>query len=330
MTEDQIAEKTAADKRKALLALAADQGGEAGACLGPAAMTAFVTGACSAEEKQQALRHVSLCRRCYGEWLILAEMQMERKRGQRKAEKIPFYLKPANLAALVSAMAAAICVGLFLDINPFGYRIEPSGQDTAPLQRDGEVPVERQQPPAVKKSMPESAGESREQPQSLPQATIPGMIGKQHEAGPAGKAKGSMPDAMPAPASPPPRAMLEKTAPLPAAADQAAGTPESGEADAGKEMGGRATEATTLSVWEEQLLAACRREQQTGSSSADRQALFLAGKRSLRLWLRERQATADTSRAPSPLLSILRQAENKEQLFARCGEILVIAGENRR
>lgn len=330
MTEDQIAEKTAADKRKALLALAADQGGEAGACLDSTAMAAFVTGACSAEEKRQALRHVSLCRRCYGEWLVLAEMQMEQKRGQRKAERIPFYLKPANLAALVSAMAAAICVGLFLDINPFGYRIEPSVESITPIQQDRELPAEEQQPPVAKESVPENAGARREQPQPLPQTAIPGMIEQQHEAGSAEKAKGIMPDPMPAPASPPPRAMLEKSAPLPAAADQAAGTPDSGGADADREVDGLASEATTLSTWEEQLLSACRHEQQTGFTSADRQALFQTGKRSLRLWQREQQATAGTSRASSPLLSILLQAEDKEQLFARCGEILAIAEDVRR
>lgn len=295
MPEDQIAGKTAADKRKAMLALAADRTGEAGDCPNPSAMAAFVSGTCSEEEKQQVLRHVSLCRRCYGEWLILAEMQMWLKHGQRKAEKIPFYRRPANLAALISAMAAAICVGLFLDVNPFGYRIEPSEKSVAPIGKGSGLPAERQQLPAVMESVPADAGGKQEQPQPPPPA----------------------------------QAMRQNAAPAPAAADRA-GSPAPGEADAAKKMAGPASDTATLSSWEEQMLSACRQELETGATSVDRQALFQAGKRSQRLWLRERQAAPGASPPPSPLLSILRQAETKEQLFTRCREILATAGEDRR
>ena len=329
MADDQIAGKTAADKRKAMLALAADRAGEPGACPGPSAMAAFVSGTCSEEEKRQVLRHVSLCRRCYGEWLILAEMQMGLKRGQGQAERIPFYRKPANLAALVSAMAAAICVGLFLDINPFGYRIEPSEKSVAPILEDSGLPAERQQLPAVGESVPADAGGKQEQPQPRPPAATPEAMTRQDLNGPAEEAQGIAPDTMMMPAAPPAQAMRRNGAPAPAASDRA-GSPASGEAEAGREMAGPASEAATLSSWEEQMLSACRQEQETGSTSVYRQALFQAGKRSQRLWLREREATADASRSPSPLLSILRQAQTKEQLFARCREILATAGEDHR
>ncbi|KAB2889256.1 MAG: hypothetical protein F9K32_13420 [Desulfobulbaceae bacterium] len=329
MAEDQIAGKTAADKRKAMLALAADRAGEAGACPSPSEMADFVSGTCSEEEKQQVLRHVSLCRRCYGEWLILADMQMGLKRGQRKAERIPFYRKPANLAALVSAMAAVICVGLFLDINPFGYRIEPSEKSIAPTQLDSGLPAERQQLPAVRESVPADTGRKQEQPQPPPPAATPETMNRQDQSGPAEEAKGLAPDTTMMPAAPSAQAMRQNAAPASAAADRA-GSPASGEADAGREMAGPASDTATWSSWEEQMLSTCRQEQETGSTSVSRQALFQAGKRSQRLWLRERQATADPSPSPSPLLSILRQAETKEQLFARCREILATAGEDRR
>lgn len=124
MAEKRIDEISAARKRTALLALAADSGEKAGACLTPAAMAAFLDGSCSSEEKEAALRHIGLCQRCYGQWLTLVELQMENSRTYQKKERRPFFLRPANLAAIASAMAAMVCIGVFLDVNPFNYRID--------------------------------------------------------------------------------------------------------------------------------------------------------------------------------------------------------------
>jgi hypothetical protein len=353
MTENRIAEKTAADKRKALLALATDQDEHPGPCLSPAAMADLVAGVSPEEKKRQALRHVSRCRHCYDEWLILAGMALEQRRGRHKGERIPFYLKPANLAALVSAMAAAICIGLFLDINPFGYRIEP-GRDVVPLRQERAVPVEKPAAPSETSALPADAGKKPAQPQRLQETGGAGNAGpsRGRPADTAGQSE--MPEAAapapmaapvtpPAPepaarqeqamrrevASPPAETVPGQSTPEPMAADRAAGAPISREADAEKGMAGTDAQAASLAGWAEDMLAACRYEQRTGQASTERQVLFRSGKRSFRQWQNQPQA-ADSLTQSSPLLSLLERSTTEEELFARCPEMLAAAAKEGR
>ena len=127
----------------ALLALAADRGEKTGECLTPTAMACFLDGTCSREEKDLALKHISLCLRCYGEWMALVDLRIESGRSRRTKERRPFLLRPASLAAFAAAMAAMVSIGIFLDITPFSYRI-----DSGPAPPVATMPEKSAAPPA--------------------------------------------------------------------------------------------------------------------------------------------------------------------------------------
>lgn len=352
MADNRIAEKSAADKRKALLALATGEEEHPGPCLSPAEMAGFVAGTCSEEEKRQALRHVSLCKLCYGEWLVLAGMEMERRRGKRRGERIPFYLRPANLAALVSAMAAVICVGLFLDINPFDHRIEPGSDSAAPRQErmaPAQMPAApaASSTPAARPPLPDRSAEKQVQPQPLPSAdTADDAMPSESRPADTAVQQDAPVASPPAPAvapeqtarqaqeersfaAPPPQAPPERSSPEPAAAKRAAGASISAADDADKGMAGAPARVAPEDEWADKLLSACRSEQLSGRAGENRQMLFKAGKDSLRLWLDRQRGAAGTSPRLSSLLRILEQANDADELFARCPEMLAAAGEGR-
>lgn len=325
MAEDQIAGKSAARKKTALLGLATETKTGPGECLSPEAMAAFVSGYCTAEEKQEALRHISLCRRCYGEWLVLMELQLESGRRRRRAEKVPFYLKPANLAALVSAMAAVICVGLFLDINPFGYRIdgEPAPpvatmqQESATVPAAGDQTADTTAPPARSRQA-DKATRSEQIPSASDRATATGTMDRNavEPFSPALKSAG------PAPAVPRPEAAPPPPAESDLQAEPAAPTEER------ESAGDRDPMPLPLSLrqWHQELTAVCRDREGQRAERMGLDDLFRAGKRALPAWRRQSPSSPAERSLQQRLLPLLDQSQDMEQLLARCPEILAAGG----
>jgi|GEM_PF-2075472 len=324
MAEDQIAEKSAARKRTALLGLATETKAGAGECLNPEAMAAFVSGYCTAEEKQEALRHISLCRRCYGEWLVLMELRLDSGRRQRRAEKIPFYLKPANLAALVSAMAAVICVGLFLDINPFGYRIDGEPVPVATMRQESATP------PAAgdqAEGTTEAPSRSRQADKATRSEQIPSASDRKTATGTMDRnavepSSPALKSAAPAPAVPRPEAAPPPPAESDLQAEPAAPTEER------ESAGGRDPMPLPLSLrqWHQELTAVCRDREGQRAGRMGLDDLFRAGKRALPAWRRQSPSSPADRSLQQRLLPLLDQFQDMEQLLARCPEILAAGG----
>ena len=323
MAEDQIAGKSAARKKTALLGLATETKAGAGECLNPEAMAAFVSGYCTANEKQEALRHISLCRRCYGEWLVLMELQLESGRRQR-GEKIPFYLKPANLAALVSAMAAVICVGLFLDINPFGYRIDGEPPPVATMRQEaatapagGDQAADTTAPPARPRQADKA--DRSEQIPSVENHTAETETVDRNTAEPPSP---GLKRAAPAPAVPRP----EAAPPPPAESDLQAETaaPEKMlEPTASRDRG---SPSLSLEQWHRELAAVCRAREGRMGEQDRLDELFREGKRSLPAWRRQAPASPAERSLRRRLLPLLDQSRDLDQLLARCPEVLAAGG----
>lgn len=122
MKDKQISDNTAARKRTAPLDQDEEADEEAGECLTPAAMAAFLGNSCSPEAKDQALRHIGLCRSCYGKWLILVELRLDRGQKHQTKEGRSNFLRPSNLITMAIAMVAMICFGLLINSIPFTLR----------------------------------------------------------------------------------------------------------------------------------------------------------------------------------------------------------------
>ena len=113
--------KKDADKRTALMGLAASKDVEEGACPSSEAMAQLVEGGVSDNERSLLLKHISSCESCYQEWLAL---NMEFKKREKKNEL--FYYKAAHfcrshfkgLAGTALASAAAIAVFLTITHQP--------------------------------------------------------------------------------------------------------------------------------------------------------------------------------------------------------------------
>lgn len=324
MVDDQIAEKSAAQKRTALLALATEKREAAGECLSPEAMTALIAVDCTADEKREALRHISLCRRCYGEWLILMELQLESGR-QRRGAKIPFYLKPTNLAALVSAMAAVICVGLFLDINPFGYRIENELSPPIETLRQESVPAPAGGDQAADSIA--SPARSRQADKATQLTPIPSVGNRTIKTETVDRDAAEPPSpelksAAPAPAAPRPEAAPPPPAEIDLKAEPVAPEKMMDQAE-GRDRG---TPSLSLEQWHRELAAVCRAREVQEMEQDRLDQLFRAGKNMLPVWRRQAPSSPAERSLQQRLLPLLDQSRDVDQLLARCPEILAADG----
>lgn len=310
MAEHSIDKKTAAQKRTALLALAADRGEKTGECLTPEAMAAFLDGTCSREEKDLALRHIGLCPRCYGEWMALINLQFESGLNRRQRESRPFFLRPANLAAFAAAMAAMVSIGLFLDINPFSYRID---SEPAP-------PVATMQ---EKSAAPPAAGN-----QAADQAAPPGPARPKEQPAPPRESqvaedRAGQTEALKQDAAGQPSTKLKSAAPpLPAEAEENAGstTPQESREQAG--MQSQTPLALPFQQWQQELTAVCHDMEGQAIDRTRFRSLFDEGKRALPVWQQESPATSAEQSLRKQILPLLEQASDEGQLLDHCREIL--------
>ena len=324
MTRNEISEKTAAQRRTALLALAAGSDEAAGECLTPAAMTACLDNSCSPAEKALALRHISLCRRCYGEWLALAELRLERGRRHGKKTARSFLLRPFNLAAIGSAMAAMVCVGLFFNIVPISYR---PGKEPAPpaatSQKDSIMaPVDREK--SADKGTPPAPARRLELPAPLPKtpstdnrAMQPEVLSKDSTEQLPAKSKNAA-QAPTAPTAPQPAA----SPPRPVAAEQKS---ESAQPEEVQEQTGLQRQAAllpSLQHWQQEWLSVCREEDPKKLDQIRIRQLFQAGKMALPVWRQEFPDTSADHSLQSLILALLDQAQTEEQLLEHCRQIL--------
>lgn len=325
MAENSIDEKSAAQKRTALLALAADRGEKTGECLTPEAMAAFLDGTCSREEKELALKHISLCQRCYGEWMALVDLQLENGRGRRIKERRPYFLRPANLAAFAAAMAAMVSIGLFLDINPFSYRIDSEpAPPVATVQEESAAPpaagdraADMAAPPAPARSI-EQPAPPQESPVSDDRAIAPATPGQDGASQPSARLKSASPspaDSRPAAAPPLPPETEQK-------AEERAGlaAPEEMREQAGIQS--QIPPALPFRQWQQELTAVCRDLEGQAVDRTRLRRLFDQGKRNLTAWQQESPAPSANRSLRDQLLPLLEQARDEGQLLGHCREIL--------
>ena len=326
------------------MALTADSGKNAGPCLTPASMTAFLDGSCSSAEKEAALRHISLCQRCYGEWLVLAELQMESDRKYQKKERRPFFLRPANLAAIASAMAAMVCIGLFLDINPFTYRIDKQTvppvatmKGKLPKAPAASAPALQNQVATDSAALPAPAQlkeKLEEQQSTIPQKK---MSTADHENKTTSSEKvvkrqaAVKPDTV-TPSQPPPTP-AEKPAASPLLqpnAEQAAGAAAPLEMRIHEEIHHQAPSPGSFLQWQQELIAVCREKDPEKLNKDRLHHLFSAGKKALPIWRHEQLPSSADQSLQLLLLRILDQAQSEEQVLKGCQEILTEVERERR
>jgi hypothetical protein len=322
MAENSIDKKTAAQKRTALLALAADRGEKTGECLTPEAMAAFLDGTCSREEKDLALKHISLCQRCYGEWMVLAELQLESGRTRRTRESRPYFLRPANLAAFAAVMAAVVSIGIFLDINPFSYRIdsEPAPPVATMQEESARLPAARDRtadqeaaPPAPARSKEQQLAPPRKSPVSENRTITPATPGQDAASQPSARLKSTAP----APAASRPAA----APPLPAKAERKAETaaPEEMREQAGIQR--QISPALPFRQWRQELTAVCRGKESQAVDRILSRKLFDDGKRALPSWQQESPASSADRSLRELILPLLERARDEEHLLDHCREI---------
>ena len=325
MAENSLDKKTAAQKRTALLALAADRSEKTGECLTPEAMASFLDGTCSREEKELVLKHISLCQRCYSEWMVLIDLQFESGRNRRIKERRPFFLRPASLAAFAAAMAAVVSIGIFLDINPFSYRI-----DSEPAPPVATMQKESARPPAAgDRTTDQATPPALTRPKGQPAPPQESQVGEdragQNEAleqDAADKASTRLKSASPSPAASRPAA----APPLPAETGEKA-EEKTGPATPGnmREQAGIQSQvppALPFRQWQQELTDVCRDKEGQAVDRTRLRKLFDEGKRSLTAWQQESPAPAAERSLRNQLLPLLEQARDEGQLLDHCREIL--------
>lgn len=127
--------KKKAEKAAALLALAADKGGEHGRCLLPEEMAALVDDSCQKEELVKFIEHLSSCETCYNQWFSL-----KREAGSKKNESRFLSLSRRKKYSFIgSALAVAASVVVFLNISDLPSNLkEKSLQDAVLIQPESE------------------------------------------------------------------------------------------------------------------------------------------------------------------------------------------------
>ncbi len=119
---EELNKKQAADRRTALLGLAADRNAERqGDCLTSQEMSELLEDNCSAEQRQRFLLHLASCDSCYREWLELQQL-LEEKAFHSK----PLLFRRKVFTVTGSLLAAAASVIFYLNINNSPGPFEPS------------------------------------------------------------------------------------------------------------------------------------------------------------------------------------------------------------
>jgi len=136
-----IEQKNEADRRAALLALAAGRkNDEQTICLDADEMASLVDHQCSADDQERYFAHLADCDICYRQWLELSELTQTGTTGKDKA-KVQKLFRPRYLAWAGSALAAAASIALFLNIT-----------------REAQLPVMQQsRPPKAERSLTPSS-----------------------------------------------------------------------------------------------------------------------------------------------------------------------------
>ncbi len=165
---DDLQKKREADRRSALLGLAADRSpGEQGRCLSVQEMSALLDGKCSTHERQRFLVHLSSCDSCYREWVALDHVLYEKQAGKKKR----FIFQPSFLALSGSLLAAAVSVLFFmnLDYSPGPEKAAlPSPSPELQMEATGEKSEKRRLPGREQKGVPAPASlEKKVEPHSL-------------------------------------------------------------------------------------------------------------------------------------------------------------------
>jgi hypothetical protein len=321
MAENSIDKKTAAQKRTALLALAADRGEKTGECLTPEAMAAFLDGTCSREEKDLALKHISLCQRCYGEWMALINLQFESGMNRRQRESRPFFLRPANLAAFAAAMAAMVSIGLFLDINPLSYRIDSEPAPPVATMQEKSATSTIAEDRAADQAAPPAPARPKEQPAPPRESRVAEDSAGQTEAlkqDAAGQPSTRLKSADPAPAASRPAA----TPPLPAESGEKTEAAPPAEMREQAGMQSQPPPALSFRQWQQELTAVCRDMEGQAVDRTRLRSLFAEGKRALPSWQQEPPATSAELSLRELILPLLEQAGDEGQLLDHCPEIL--------
>jgi hypothetical protein len=105
-----------AEKAAALLALAADKGGDHGPCLLPEEMAELVDASCGKEELAIFMEHLSCCETCYEEWLTLKKMADRKENILSEGRVVPLS-RFKKYGFIGSALAMAASVVIFLNIS---------------------------------------------------------------------------------------------------------------------------------------------------------------------------------------------------------------------
>jgi hypothetical protein len=105
-----------AEKAAALLALAADKGGDQGRCLLPEEMAELVDASCGKEELAIFMEHLSCCETCYEEWLTLKKMA-DRKQNILSEGRVVSLSRFKKYGFIGSALAMAASVVIFINIS---------------------------------------------------------------------------------------------------------------------------------------------------------------------------------------------------------------------
>ncbi len=170
--------KKQADRRTALLGLAADQPAVAGDCPTSVEMAELLEDMVPPEKKERLFQHIAVCESCYREWLTLREVLDKRPEGKKRPQIFTFFTPGKALFGTLLAAAASVVV--FLNIHPPldmapVVPVESIRQEPAPLVRQEEksrlVQQDRGVLSAPEKSAlkPDTIGKRQEMP-ALPDA----------------------------------------------------------------------------------------------------------------------------------------------------------------
>jgi Putative zinc-finger len=148
---EELKRKQAADRRAALLGLAADRNSEQqGHCLTSREMSELLDDNCSPEQRHQFLVHLSSCDPCYCEWLELQQL-LEENAAQGK----PLLFRRKVLTVTGSLLAVAASVIFYLNIDngpgPYGPPLQSLPEADSVMEESLERASEPLQQKAVKK-----------------------------------------------------------------------------------------------------------------------------------------------------------------------------------
>ncbi len=168
---DDLQKKREADRRSALLGLAADRSpGEQGRCLSVQEMSALLDGKCSSHERERFLMHLSSCDSCYGEWVALDHVLNEKEAGKKKR----LFFQPSFLALSGSLLAAAASVIFFMNLD-----YSPGPEEAALPSPSPELQMEATREKSEKRRLPSREKKGVPAPASLEKKVEPHTLSRQ-------------------------------------------------------------------------------------------------------------------------------------------------------